>query len=296
MAPVPRVARERRPDPTPQPGRHLVDTGTAELLADADRYGGWLLTLDGTPQSYVDLLDPTHLEFDYVARLADLVDALWAPGRPLRAVHLGAGAATLPRWVEATRPGSRQLVVEHDAALVALVRAELGLPRGPAVRVRIGDARRELATLPPGSADLVVLDVYEGGAVPASLASREAAALALRVLRPGGALLSNVADRPPLAFTRGQVATLLSAARAASAVGDLLAVAAPGVLAGRRPGNVVLAASLEALPVAAVRARVAGTPLPARVVHGPALVSFSGGAAVVRDGTAAPGPSIGSHR
>ncbi|MFD7512485.1 spermidine synthase-like protein, partial [Streptomyces sp. NPDC059853] len=36
-----------------------VAFGTARLLPDLDRDGGWLLTVDGAPQSYVDLRDPT---------------------------------------------------------------------------------------------------------------------------------------------------------------------------------------------------------------------------------------------
>lgn len=274
----------------PAAGRHPVDTGTAELLEDSDRVGGWLLRLDGTAQSYVDLLDPTHLELDYIARLADVIDAAWSAGRALRAVHLGGGAATLARWLDATRPGSRSLVVEHDAALVALVRRELGLPRAPAVRVRVGDARAELAALAPAGADLVVLDAYDAAAVPTSLASVEAARLALRALRPGGLALANLADRPPLAFARGQVA----AWRATGAA--VLALAAPGVLAGRRPGNVVLAASTGPLPVDALQTGLGRSPLPTRLLVGEALERFTGGATAPTDATARAGPSIGGRR
>jgi hypothetical protein len=46
-----------------------VAGGTAELLADADREGAWVLLVDDTPQSHVDLADPAHLEFEYVRRM-----------------------------------------------------------------------------------------------------------------------------------------------------------------------------------------------------------------------------------
>ena len=277
----------RRGDPAPpdpSPGRYPVDSGTAELLADADRYGGWLLNLDGTAQSYVDVLDPTHLEFDYVARTADVVAAL--PPGPLRAVHLGGGGCTLPRWLDAVRPGSRQVVVEADAALAALVRRELGLPRAPAVRLRVGDARAVLATLRDASADVVVLDVYAGGAVPAPLSSREFFDDVRRVLTVGGVLVANVADGAPLSFARGQASTL------AAVFTDLLAVAAPGVLAGKRWGNVVLAASAAPLPVAAVRAGAAASQLPTRVLSRAELQTWAGGAPVVVDATATGGRPI----
>ncbi len=38
-----------------------VDHGTAKLMPDVDRERAWLLTVDGAPQSYVDLDEPTHL-------------------------------------------------------------------------------------------------------------------------------------------------------------------------------------------------------------------------------------------
>lgn len=270
------------PDPTP--GRWPVDGGTAELLADADSYGGWLLTIDGTAQSYVDVLDPTHLEFDYVARMASVLAAL--PAGPLRAVHLGGGGCTLARWLHAVRPGSRQVVVEADGALAALVRRELGLPRAPAVRLRVGDARTVLGQLGAGSADVVLLDVYADGAVPASVASREAFDDVRRVLAPTGLLVANVADGAPLGFARGQAATL------AAVFAHVLAVAAPGVLAGRRWGNVVLAASAGPLPVEGLRAWVARSDLPTRVLDRAELLAWTGGATVVTDATATGGRPI----
>src|SRR5215831_7934686 len=97
-----------------------VRTGRAELLADADRPAGWLLLLDRIRQSYVDLDDPTYLDFEYLRSMADVVDAL--PPGPLAVVHVGGGGCTFARYVAATRPGSSQVVLEPDAALIELVR------------------------------------------------------------------------------------------------------------------------------------------------------------------------------
>ena len=77
-----------------------VDTGQAELVPDPDRPGSWTLLLDGAPQSHVDLTDPTHLEFEYVRRLAAALDLIAPAGAPLRVLHLGGGALTLPRYVQ----------------------------------------------------------------------------------------------------------------------------------------------------------------------------------------------------
>jgi spermidine synthase len=224
--------------------------GCAELLRDADRRAAWMLLIDGVPQSHVDLEDPGYLDFEYVRRLGHVIDTAAPEGQPLRVLHLGAGALTLARYVAATRPGSPQLAVEVDAALVDLIRHRLPL-RGAKVRVRVGDARTELERLVAASFDVVITDVFAGGRTPAHLTSAEFWTAARRVLRGTGVVAANVADGPPLAHARAQVAT----ARAVFPHACLIADAA--VLRGRRFGNLVLAASPGPLPVDALTRRAA---------------------------------------
>ncbi|WP_433391887.1 spermidine synthase [Micromonospora sp. KLBMP9576] len=254
-----------------------VDTGQAELVPDADRPGSWTLLLDGAPQSHVDLADPTHLEFEYVRRLAAAIDLVAPPGVPLRVLHLGGGALTLPRYVSATRPGSTQRVVEVDGALVELVRSALPWPPDPRLKVRVADARAVLATSRDASYDVVVADVFAGARTPAHLTSAEFAAEVARVLRPAGSYLANVADGPPLRHARGQVATVRSVLPRACLVGDA------AVLRGRRYGNLVLVAGRVEPPVAELTRRAAGDWFPGRVLAGADLDRFAGGAGVVRD-------------
>ena len=277
------MRRGERPAVVP-PGPTPVDGGTAELLGDADRDGSWVLVVDGTPQSHVDLDDPAHLEFEYVRRMGHVLDLATREGEPVDAVHLGGGALTLARYLSVTRPGSRQRVVEVGERLTDLVRAHLPLPRGARVRVRAADARAGLAALPTGSADVVVSDVFAGARTPAHLTTVEYAAEARRVLRPGGVLTANVADGPPLRFARGQVATL----RAVFA--HVCVLAEPGTLRGRRFGNLVAVASDAPLPVAALTRRCAADPMPARVVADDDLARFAGSAAPVHDRAAQPSP------
>jgi spermidine synthase len=146
--------------------------GRAELLRDADRRAAWMLLVDGVPQSHVDLEDPGYLDFEYVRRLGHVIDTAAPAGQPLRVLHLGAGALTLARYVAASRPGSPQLAVEVDAALVDLVRLRLPLRRAR-VRVRVGDAREVLEGLRAGSYDVVIADVFAGGRTPAHLTTAE---------------------------------------------------------------------------------------------------------------------------
>lgn len=266
----------------PGGGRHPVDGGTAELLRDWDRSAGWELSIDGVPQSYVDLDDPTYLDFAYVRLLGDLLDLVAPPGAPLTVLHLGGGACTLPRYVAATRPGSTQLVVDVDGPLVALVREQLGTA---GFKLRVGDARLELGRLAEASCDVVVGDVFDAARVPVHLTTLEHVREVARVLRPGGTYAMNVGDGSGLAFTRGQVATLQEVFAHVLLLGD------PGVLRGRRFGNLVLVGSDAPLPEAGLTrnaARAAGT---ARVVGGDDLAAFVGGAPVVTDSTAGPTPT-----
>ncbi|MFE6172409.1 spermidine synthase [Streptomyces sp. NPDC056464] len=267
-----------------------VDGGLAELIPDRDRARAWTLLIDGAPQSHVDLDDPGYLSFEYQRRLGHVIDLVAPPGRPIQAVHLGGGALTLARYVAATRPRSTQQVVERDAALVQLVRRELPLDPGARIRVRSTDARDGLAKVPDGWADLVIADVFSGTRTPAHLTSTEFLDDVRRALAPGGVYAANLADGPPLAHLRGQIAT------AADRFAELALVADPAVLRGKRFGNAVLVASDRPLPVAELTRGAASDPHPARVEHGKALTDFTGGAAPVTDLAAvaspAPPPSV----
>lgn len=262
-----------------------VATGLAELVPDPDRPASFTLLLDGTPQSHVDLADPVHLEFEYVRRMAAMVDLAAPPGEPLRVLHLGGGALTLPRYVAATRPGSAQRVVEVDGPLVDLVREELPLPRDARIRIRVGDARAVVEAGHPGGYDLVVADVFAGSRTPAHLTSVEFVTAVARVLRPAGWFVLNIADGPPLPFARAQVATVCAVLPQACLVGDA------GVLRGRRFGNLVLIAGRTAPPVSALSRRAAGDWFPGRVHDGPELARFTGGARPVTDAVATPSPA-----
>ncbi|MFF2211450.1 spermidine synthase [Streptomyces antibioticus] len=267
-----------------------VDGGSARFVPDPDRARAWTLLLDDAPQSHVDLDDPAHLSFEYQRRIGHVIDLTAPPGRPLHVVHLGGGALTLARYVAATRPRSTQQVVERDAALVRLVRERLPLDPGARIRVRSLDAREGLGKIPDGWADLVISDVFSGARTPAHLTSVEFLDDVRRTLKPGGSYAANLADGPPLAHLRGQIAT------AAARFAELALVADPTVLRGKRFGNAVLVASDLPLPVAELTRRAASDPHPGRVEHGRALTDFTGGAVPVTDASAvaspAPPPSV----
>jgi spermidine synthase len=274
------------------PSRTLSNGYQAVITADRWVPGAYTLVVDGTPQSHVNVEDPTQLFFEYVQRMGHVIDQLGMPGEPITAVHLGAGALTLPRYIEATRPGSRQQVIELESALVDFVREELPWSSRASIRVRHGDARAVLEKLPAGlrgTVDLLVVDVFAGARTPAHVTSVEFYRTAAGMLTPHGILLANIADGPGLVFARGQAATL------ASVLGTVAALAETQVLKGRRFGNIVLVGSATALPFDWMPRLLAAGPHPAKLVAGDELREFIAGAPIVTDQTAvgSPPPSKG---
>ena len=249
----------------------------ARVDSDPRVPGGRTLILNSARHSYVDLDDPTHLEFAYVQWIGAVADALRPPGAPLSALHLGGGGFTVPEYVRATRPRSDQLVLELDGGLVALDRRELGLRTGPDLRVRVGDARVGLHLEPAGGYDLVVGDAFGYLVVPWHLATREVAADVARVLRPDGMYAQNVIDYPPLRFIRAEVATV-------AAVFPHVALVAPqDALDGRIGSNFVIVASRSPLPLGALRDRLDLVDAPVALLTGAQLTAWVGGARPLTD-------------
>lgn len=254
--------------------------GRLELARDLDARSGWQLSIGGVAHSYVDLDDPTHLEFEYVQWIGAVLDAVAPPGAPLDTVHVGGGAGTLARYVAATRPASRQVVLEADPVVADLARERLGLRRSARLRVRTVDGRRGLRSLARGAWDVVIRDAFVGAAIPEHLVTAEFALEVRAALRPDGVYVANLADRAPFAGSRREAATLLSVWAWA------VLLAEPATLRKRRGGNVVLAASDRPLPVAALSRAAAAGPVPARVLDTDEVRRFAGDAPSWHDGQA----------
>lgn len=246
--------------------------------------GAYVLRADGQEQSYVDLADPTRLVFDYVRRLGDVLDVCLRSG-PATVVHVGGAAMTLPRYVVATRPGSRQVVLEPSAGIVAAVRADLPLPRGAGVKVRVIDGRSGVAALADGRTDAVVVDAFADGRVPADLVTTEFFADLARVLTPHGVLAMNVTDHPPFRWTRRVVAGVRTHFPHVALLAD------PTALKARRGGNLVLVASRTDLPVSALTASAVRTGTPQRTLDARAVSDTFGGGAAWTDAQSQPSPA-----
>ena len=252
------------------PSISLASSGLrASIEPDPYQPGGYILDIDGTPQSHVFIDDPGEVFFEYIRRMAHVLDEIGEPGEPITVVHLGGGALTLPRYIEATRPGSR-------------------LQKSANVRIRYGDAREIMNKLPTGlrgTVDAVIVDVFSGARTPAHVTSLEFYQEAAALLSPRGVLIVNVADGPGLAFARGQVATIHAV------LPHVMALAEAQVLKGRRFGNVVVVGSHDGSVGEMLPRLLAGGPHPASAVSGKELKAFTASAPIVTDNTAIASPS-----
>jgi spermidine synthase len=249
----------------------------ARVAADPERPDGRVLMLDTLRHSYVDLADPTHLEFEYVRAIAAVVDATAAPGRPLSALHVGGGGLTLPRYLAEVRPGTESLVLEVDPGVVAVDREQLALETSERLRVRVTDGRVGLADERPGSRDLVIGDAFGGLSVPWQLTTREALELVDASLADDGVYAVNLIDHPPLDFVRAELATLRKV------FPHVALLARIPVLAGEDGGNAVAVASRSPLPAEAIADAMADRELVWQVAGGAVLDAFIGDAPVLTD-------------
>jgi len=259
--------------------------GAERFALVADDRGGVTVMLDGSPQSHVQLDDPQLLAFEYVQHFAHVIDTL--PAGLLAVTHVGGAGLTLARYVNHVRPGSPQIVLEPDAALTGLVRRELPLPRRHRIRVRPIDGLAGVGQLADRSADVVVIDAYAGGRVPADLTTTTYLTDVARVLRPDGVVLLNLSDEPGLRYVARVLASLVQTTR----FRDTALVATHEVLKGKRFGNSVLVAGRGGLDVEALRREVARSAFPTGVLCGAALTRMVAGARpFIDDGASSPEP------
>ena len=256
------------------PTEHVV----VEIRADPARPGGRLLLLDGVESSYVDVDDPTHLEFEYLRHLARLIDMVRPRRQPMRMLQIGGGPCALARYLDATRKELRATVVERDPGIIEIAREWLGLVTSTRLAVRIADGREVLVEVADASLDLLVVDAFDGIISPHHLLTLEFADEARRVLRPGGLHAINLIDIPPLGLASAAAATL------AARYDHLVVIADPPVIEHRSSGNLVIAASDTELPVETLARVTSMDAAPWEVLAGKRLRAFVADAPRLEDG------------
>jgi len=184
-----------------------------EQVADArvmrrNFYGAIRTSDSAAPQSFRSL---THGEILHGGQFLDLdmqfsANTYFAPtsgfGRlftslpkePRKVGVVGLGAGSIIAYA---RKGDEFRFYEINPQVLELARTEFSfLTQGPAkTEVVIGDGRLSLEREPSQQFDVLALDAFSGDAIPLHLLTREALAIYLKHLKPGGALIFQATNR-----------------------------------------------------------------------------------------------------
>jgi spermidine synthase len=257
----------------------------AVVEEDETRPTGRTLLLDRVRNSYVDLADPTYLEFRYIRLMVDIIETE-APQGNLNVVSIGGGGFTLPGYIEHTRPESSNTVLEIDAKLVDIGRDELAL--SDEVEVVVDDARVSLKDVPDNHADVVIGDAYSGTSVPWHLTTLEYTEDIDRALSPTGVYTMNVIDYDDLDFIRSEAATIREV------FSEVALFAPPDYLTGAAGGNYILVASQAPIDVETIESAIRLRGGAEVGIDGDELTRFIGDAGVLTDDFAPVDQMLGS--
>jgi spermidine synthase len=164
----------------------------------ADREAGVRVLLHGTTIHGAQAIDESRRgePLAYYHRegpLGQAFEALSARVKRVGAVGLGAGASACHK-----RDGQQWRFFDIDPVVEQIARD----PRwfdylarcAPGAPVILGDARLTLADEPDGAFQLLLLDAFSSDAIPLHLLTREALALYVRKLAPGGVLMLHISN------------------------------------------------------------------------------------------------------
>lgn len=237
----------------------------AQVIPDGFSDTGYILEIGGAEQSHVDLVHPEHIFYEYLRRIANVIDVCAPTGQPIKAAHLGAGALTLVRYIAVTRPGSAQVAVDIERELPSFVLEQLPLPAQSNCKVLIADARAVLPDLeqalvqgggqselpntapaqnntePEQGIDAIVLDIFSGWDAPEHLTQESYYRELRQLLAPKGSLCVNVGDDAGLTFFTAQARTMLQVFE------HVWCLAETTLLGGKHAGNLILVGTSKPL-------------------------------------------------
>ena len=174
------------------------DYYTIKLKKDTTRSGGnslETLVLDHLIHSYTDLNDPLYLEYEYIRIYEEMVR--WQSGKrkSFKALFIGGGGYTLPRFIEAKYPQAGIDVVEIDPEITRVAKNYLGILEDTRIHSFNEDGRWfVMNSKEQGSYDFIFGDAFNDLSIPYHLATKEFAMQLKGLLKPDGLLLANVID------------------------------------------------------------------------------------------------------
>jgi hypothetical protein len=172
--------------------------GLHRVLLDAA--GRFHILAHGSTRHGMQSLDPARRDhpLTYYARsgpigqvLADL--SMRRAGAQVAVIGLGAGSLACYK-----QPDQRWTFYEIDPSVVRIARDPHYFTYlrdcAPDAGILLGDARLSLVGAPEHGYDLIVLDAYSSDSIPVHLITREALALYVRKLAPGGVLAFHISN------------------------------------------------------------------------------------------------------
>jgi hypothetical protein len=169
--------------------REIDDAGKREMIET-----------NGTTLHGVESLEPGErlIPLGYYSREGPFgrFFAALPPGSVRHVAVVGLGIGELGCYAQ---PGQDWMFYEIDPLVERVARDSryfhLLAECGNDPRVILGDARQTLANAPDGSYDVMVLDAFTSDTIPIHLLTREALALYLRKLAPGGRIIFHLSSR-----------------------------------------------------------------------------------------------------
>ncbi len=166
------------------------------------------LILDRLVHSYTSIDNPEKLVYGYEKVYAELTAYQATQHEALRALFIGGGGYTFPKYMEALYPDSVLDVIEIDPGVTEVAYNHLGLSRDTHIVSYNEDARMFLRREPTERYDLIMGDAFNDFSVPYHLTTREFNERVHAWLEPDGLYMVNIIDGTYGRFLRAYVHTL----------------------------------------------------------------------------------------
>jgi spermidine synthase len=179
-------------------------------VKDEDKDGETVRTLilDRLIHSYTSLDNPTKLVYGYEKVYAELTAYQARDHDALRALFIGGGGYTFPKYMEAIYPDSVLDVIEIDPGVTEVAYERLGLSRDTRITSFNEDARMFLRREPAERYDLILGDAFNDFSVPYHLTTQGFNERIHTWLEPDGLYMVNIIDGAYGRFLRAYVRTL----------------------------------------------------------------------------------------
>jgi len=197
--------------------KKLKDGTHAEFYFDPGNSDVLLLSLDGLLHSAVNVKTPEHLHFNYIKEVGFLVDFVFFPNAPVKSLFLGGGAYSVARYIEATRPSSRQKVIEINQEIIDFVEGTLPLKNPSLIEIVCGDAYEEIMNADGSEKyDFIFVDVFSGPEIDSKFLEKDFVEKVDSLLQNSGLISMNLTDTHQMTNTTKQINNMLQVGAADS--------------------------------------------------------------------------------